>query len=274
MAREFCRLSHDASWNQQALTGMLSFSPTIPVGRRNVSTYKLCLGAGIYFGMCASIITARRTEINSVRLGLAELACAVLGLIGARIYHLILFRSRRSMAVDSVKPWDASSGGGGLFGGLVAIVFVSPAMALLAGLSFGIFWDYLSIALVLGVIWGRFGCFCNGCCGGRETVSWFLGLRWHDHRGEIKKRIPIQLLEIGWMLLSLGGLVYFFPRPHPEGAVALGVLAWYGAGRFILEPWREEPDIIGSVRINQVIAGAIALGAGSLFLLLQFRHGL
>jgi phosphatidylglycerol---prolipoprotein diacylglyceryl transferase len=49
----------------------------------------------------------------------------------------------------------------------------------------------------------------------------------------------------------------------------LAGLAWYGLGRFCLEPLRQTPDLVfGRVRINQVVAGCLALAAvGGLFLL-------
>jgi prolipoprotein diacylglyceryltransferase len=43
----------------------------------------------------------------------------------------------------------------------------------------------------------------------------------------------------------------------------LAVLAWYGVGRFWLEALRESPDrVLGRLRVNQVVAGGLAIGAG------------
>jgi prolipoprotein diacylglyceryltransferase len=42
-----------------------------------------------------------------------------------------------------------------------------------------------------------------------------------------------------------------------SGSYALGVLTWYGFGRFWLEPPREATDqVCGRVRVNQVTAAA------------------
>jgi len=84
------------------------------------------------------------------------------------------------------------------------------------------------------------------------------------------KRIPVQLLEIGWIALAGGALIYLFDKPHPAGALALGALAWYGVGRFLLEPLREEPDIAFSARVNQVIAAIVSLIAGFWLLILLY----
>ncbi len=61
----------------------------------------------------------------------------------------------------------------------------------------------------------------------------------------------------------LGSFLDLWPSALLAGSYALLVLAWYGVGRFFLEPLRERPDIVfGQVRINQVVAALLALGAG------------
>jgi phosphatidylglycerol---prolipoprotein diacylglyceryl transferase len=243
------------------------FPRFIRFGKRAVSTYKVCLGAGIYFGILISAMAAKKNGSDPISMALATLGCALVGLVGARVYHLALLAVQKKEYVLSDSAWDTSRGGGGLFGGLLAIVSVSPVIAALIHLPFGVFWDYLIVALLVGALWTRLGCFCNGCCGGRE-ISESFAFRWHNHKGQQKKRIPVQLLEIGWMILAAGAVIYFFDRPRSAGAIALGVFAWYGLGRVILESLREEPDIAFSIRINQLIAAIIGIGAGFLLLFL------
>jgi phosphatidylglycerol:prolipoprotein diacylglycerol transferase len=255
-------------YRRKHLGAMLNFPRALRFGRWEISIYKVFVGVGIYLGVAICTIVAKKNGVAVGPMAFAVLACAVAGLVGARIYHLLIFRSLYRAQAWPNKLWSTSSGGG-LFGGLIAIAVVSPAMATLAGLSFGMFWDYLSIALLVGAICTRCGCFLNGCCGGRETSSRFFALWWHDHRGEQKRRIPVQLFELGWLILAAGGLIYYFPHPHPAGAAALGVLAWYGLGRFILEPLRAEPDTVSHVRINQVVAGVLVICAAFLLLLLK-----
>src|SRR5437016_1447432 len=244
------------------------FPRFIRFGKRAVSTYKVCLSAGIYFGTLISAMAAKRNGSDPISMALATLGCALAGLVGARLYHLTLFAARSERGQIWHNAWNTSQGGAGLFGGLLAILLVSPVTAVLIHLSFGVFWDHLVVALLVATVWTRLGCFCNGCCGGRESSARFFPLRSHNHKGELKRRIPVQLLEMGWMALAGVALIYFFDRPHPAGAIALGAFAWYGLGRVILESLREEPDIAFSIRINQLIAAIIGIGAGFLLLFL------
>ncbi|MBI3798972.1 MAG: prolipoprotein diacylglyceryl transferase, partial [Deltaproteobacteria bacterium] len=94
--------------------------------------------------------------------------------------------------------------------------------------------------------------------------------RMHDIRGTRERRIPVQWLEIGWWLLAGVGLLWLWPNSLPPGSYALGVLSWYGLGRFWLEPLREKPDLVaGWVRIDQVVAALLALGSGGALLFLS-----
>ena len=110
----------------------------------------------------------------------------------------------------------------------------------------------------------------NGCCGGRETKGRF-GVCLHDTRCVRKVRIPVQFMEMGWWLLGGAGFIWLWPQLFAPGTYALGVLSWYGFGRFWLEPLREAPDLVGGrVRINQVVAGLLAFAAGCGLLIRAF----
>ena len=67
----------------------------------------------------------------------------------------------------------------------------------------------------------------------------------------------------GLVAPRLGSVLDALARRTAGRQLRLAVLAWYGVGRFFLEPLRERPDIVfGQVRINQVVAALLALGAG------------
>ena len=62
------------------------------------------------------------------------------------------------------------------------------------------------------------------------------------------------------------------PVPSPPGGCALGVLGWYGAGRFFLEPLHERPEVVfGRVRVDQVVAALLALGAAAALAIRAWR---
>ena len=80
--------------------------------------------------------------------------------------------------------------------------------------------------------------------------------------------MPVQYLEMAWWLLRGLAFLMLWPTPLTPGSYALGVLAWYGVGRCLLEPLREHPEVLfGRIRIDQLIAALLALGAGGALLI-------
>ncbi len=231
-----------------------------------INSYKVLLCVGIYAGTLATGALAERSAISPLRIGLGATACALAGLIGARLYYVLVhapvyFKRRVPRTL-----WDPERGGWSVFGALLTFIPLSLVVARLLHLPAAVFWDHLGIGVLAGGFWIRLGCVFNGCCAGRETQS-FVGVRLHDTLGAEKRRMPVQFLEMAWWLLGTFAFLWLWPKAFPQGSYALGVLGWYGVGRFFLEPLREQPDVVfGAVRIDQVVAGLLALGAAAALL--------
>jgi phosphatidylglycerol:prolipoprotein diacylglycerol transferase len=235
------------------------------IGRHWVSAYKFFLCIGIYTGTLVSAAVAQGSGISPLRMGVGCVACAIVGMIGARVFYLMVFAHLYANERFWAEVWNPKRGGWSVFGGLVIVPF-SFLLAEWLRIPLAVYWDHMICGIVAGAGWIRFGCVCNGCCGGKQTTRWY-GVRQHDLRGTRQRRIPVQWLEIGWWLLGGVGLLWFWPKSLPPGSYALGGLSWYGLGRFWLEPLREEPALVaGRVRINQVVAALLALVAGGALL--------
>lgn len=238
------------------------FPRYIPILGRCVSAYKVGLCVGIYVGVLTSAAVAERSGVSPLAMGMGGLACAIAGLFGARIFHLVVF-SQHYARQGWAGTWDSRRGGWSVFGALLPMLVVSLLASRVLDITLATFWDYMMAGVVVGAVPVRIGCLLNGCCGGRETTA-ALGLRLHDATGVRKRRIPVQLLEIGWWVLAGAALLLTSAWRFPPGARALGVLAWYGAGRFWLETLRETPDrVLGGLRVNQIVAAALAIFAGA-----------
>jgi phosphatidylglycerol:prolipoprotein diacylglycerol transferase len=225
------------------------------------NSYKVCLCVGIYVGILGSAAIAESSGVSPLRMGLGSLVCAVAGLAGARVYHVLVF-ARHYLQARSWRPmWDPRSGGWSVFGALLPIVPLSLLVAWALDIPAAAFWDYMSAGILAGGFWVRLGCVFNGCCGGRETTRWY-GVCLHDVQRQRKRRIPVQFMEMIWWLLGTASFIALLPRSLPPGACALGVIGWYGFARFWLEPLRESPDLVaGRIRIDQAVAGLLALVA-------------
>jgi phosphatidylglycerol:prolipoprotein diacylglycerol transferase len=228
----------------------------------SISSYKFFLCVGIYVGTLTTAALAGSSGLSPLRAGSAAMFCAVVGLIGARVYHLLV-HAPTYMRQGSVSAlWDSSRGGCSVFGALAAVAPASFLAAAWLSIPAIVLSDHMGVGVLAGGFWIRLGCVFNGCCAGRASRA-PLSVSLHDTRGVTKLRLPVQFLEMAWWLVGLVALLMLWPSALPPGSYALAVLAWYGVGRFLLEPLREHPDIVfGQVRINQVVAALLALGAG------------
>ena len=249
-----------SSANDAMTTGYLRF---FRIAGHSINSYKVLLCVGIYVGTLATAALASSSGLSPLRLGLVGMTSAVAGLFGARVYFLLVrapqYLKRRSLAA----VWDTSDGGWSLFGGLLPLIAVSYAAVPWLGISLPVLLDHLAFGVLAGGFWVRLGCVFNGCCAGREAHG-ALCVHLHDTQGIIKPRIPVQFLEMAWWLVGIVGFCMLWPRLLPAGSYALAVMAWYGTGRFFLEPLRESPDtVFGRVRINQLVAAVLVVAAGT-----------
>ena len=232
-----------------------------------VNSYKFFLCVGIYIGTLATAALAGSSGLSPLPIGLAAMTCGLAGFIGARVYYLLVhapyYLRQRSLSA----LWDSSGGGWSLFGALLTFVPALFAAAAWLDIPASVLGDHIGIGVLAGGFWVRLGCVFNGCCVGRETKS-RLGVRLHDTRGVNKPRIPVQFLEMAWWLIGFVAFLMLWPSALPPGSYAMAVVGWYGLGRFFLEPLREKPDVVLSrVRIDQIVAGLLALGAGGILII-------
>jgi phosphatidylglycerol:prolipoprotein diacylglycerol transferase len=232
-----------------------------------INSYQALLCVGIYAGSLATALVAQQSGLSPLRLGMAATLCALAGLVGARVYHVAL-----NLGHYLNTGWrgvsDRGRGGWGVFGALLTFVPATWLAAWLLALSPAVLWDHLSAGVLVGGFWIRLGCVFNGCCGGRETTGSF-AVRLHNTAGVRSRRLPVQYLEMAWWALGAAIFYWCWPLRAAPGSYALGVVAWYGAGRAVLEPMRECSDMVGRIRVNQVVAVLLALGAGSALILLR-----
>jgi len=244
-----------------------SFPRFFRIAGFSVNSYKFFLCVGIYLGTLATAALASYSGFSPLRVGLATTACALVGMLGARLYYLLVHAPFYVRQHSLSGLWESREGGWSVFGTLITFIPASLAAAAWLAIPVPVMWDHMAVGILVGGFWVRLGCVFNGCCAGAETTS-KLGVRLHDTCGVRKPRIPVQFLEMAWWLLGLAAFLMLWSGALPPGSYFLAVLAWYGVGRVFLEPLREESDVVfGRVRVDQVVAALLALGAGGLLII-------
>lgn len=130
--------------------------------------------------------------------------------------------------------------------------------------------DLVAPLLLLGMFFGRLGCFFNGCCYGAATGSW-LGVRMPGHIAPVH---PTQLYEAAGVLVLWLVLAYVItPQKRMHGEVFAWFLVLYGVMRVVIELYRADPrGALGPLSTSQIISIPL-IGAG-VWLIVRFgRQG-
>lgn len=132
------------------------------------------------------------------------------------------------------------------------------------------YFDLVMPAVSMAQGFGRIGCFCAGCCYGRETHAWYgITFTHSDFAPNGVSLIPTQLISSAGDFLICGVLLWYASKKPEPGRVAAGYLVLYGVGRFLIEFLRN--DYRGSLGIfstSQIISfGIVALGIALYFVI-------
>src|SRR5215469_9135370 len=132
----------------------------------SASSFKFFLCVGIYIGTLTTAMAASSSGLSPLRVGAAAMACALTGLVGARLYHLVVY-APSYIRIGSVSAlWNPSSGGCSLFGTLPTFIPASLVAASWLGIPATVLWDHMGVGVLAGGLWIRLGCVFNGCCVG------------------------------------------------------------------------------------------------------------
>jgi prolipoprotein diacylglyceryltransferase len=138
-------------------------------------SYGLMLVIAFYSAYFLSRWTARRERLDPRRMVDVLLLSAVLGIVGSRALYVIHYKDQIRGLLDVLAIWQ---GGLVFYGGLIAATIGLIIYFRVKKLPMWRFADAAAPAIMLGLAFGRIGCFLNGCCwGARADESCPLAVR-------------------------------------------------------------------------------------------------
>ena len=258
----------------------------LTIGQFSVHTWGVMIALGFAAGILCAIRRARKAGLPIKHVFNLAVVCLVAAFVASRLWYLITHPADfAGNWLDALNPFQR--GGFGIAGmAMVGGVFVS----ILAGFVYTWVkkinsWETADIAaptFLLGMFFGRFGCFFNGCCFGKAcSYFWCMVFPSGSPAGNTFPHIhihPTQLYE------SLIDLIFFFilialEKKHKKfvGWSFWMAFFFYGLGRSIVDYWRwYEPQEIfvkylgGNLSIHGAITLAIAIFA---LIMVFFRVG-
>jgi len=266
----------------------VAFSIPLPNGSSfPIYWYGILIVAGALVGAWVATIEAKRRGIDTDHVWNGLLLALILGVIGARLYHVISSPTGTTIGFDyyvqnPMEVLNFRQGGLGIYGavagGLVAIlIYVRYAK-----LSFWTMVDIAIPGLFLGQAIGRWGNFFNQeLYGYPTTLPWGITID-AAHRlpmfADLTK-YPVEttyfhptfLYESLWNLGS-ALLVLYLARRWSKAKPGDLLLLWgilYGLGRFLTEFQRPDAWLISGIPTAQIIGLALIVICG---VALMYRH--
>lgn len=257
---------------------ILEISPTINIFGIQISWYAICIMTGIIIAAICGYREGERLGIKKSDILDGLLYCVPLCILGARIYYVIF---------DWGTGWNLLEIIGFSDGKFVGLRGLAINGAIITAALFVIFFckkrkinfwnafDILAPGFLIGQICGRWGNFFNqeafGPVTSLETLSRFLpSFIVNQMYIDGAYHHPTFLYESMWNLLGLI-LILIFRRTKliKVGDFFGFYLIWYGLYRgLVIEPMRQDPLMLGDIKINIVINVVLAL-LGVIFIVIK-----
>lgn len=236
----------------------------------HVYSYAVCVAIGVLLA-CIFIQSRYKKVYDNPLNPLFFYVAFLFGFIGGKLFFY--FEKPAFYLNHPNQIAQQFNGGYVCYGSILAVTAYSVYYARKYRLGVFQFLDIISLAATIPILFGRLGCFMNGCCYGIETHSW-IGVQFP----QLHQRVhPTQLYEAAWMLLMFITLLIVHLRTKIQGSVILLFMCMYALGRSIIECYRaDERGFILNSSLSHAQAIALATGVGSLILyaLLIKKHNL
>ena len=269
------------------------FPPFIRIGPLTIFWYGILIVTGAVLAAVVATFEARRRGEDPDRAWDLLVWCLLLGIIGARLYHVfsrpaggfVGWDYYRENPIDIIAFWKGGFRGLGIYGGVVGGVIGVLLYTWRHKLSFWRWLDILAPGVLLAQAIGRWGNFINQELYGppmKTPMPWGLKIDAAHRYGEYAdlERYPVEttrfhptfLYESLWNLLGFVLLLWIgrrFAHRLRDGDVFFLYMIWYPAGRFWVELFRPDAWTIGGLPTAQWIAlASIAIA----ILALIFNH--
>jgi len=245
----------------------------------HIRTYGLMLALAFLVGTVLALREARRLRLDEDDLITVILVTLVASILGARALYVV------EHVHDFRGDWGSVlaiwQGGLTLYGGIAAGAAAGLWTARMVKMPMWTVADALTPSLALGTMFGRVGCFLNGCCYGHPTsLPWGVVYPPDTYPGLEFGSQPIhpsQLYFAAAGLLLFGLAWWARTRISPPGALFWLFIAAFGAFRIVLDFTRayEASAVIGWIGptpITESQAISFAMVLFGVLMLLRLRR--
>lgn len=217
----------------------------------SIAWYALIICTGMIFAVGYVIYRAKGIGISSEDVLDFALFTIPIGVIGARLYYVIMEIDEFHSLGDA---FNIRNGGLAIYGGIIAGAITVFCVCKYKKIYFPAFADCVVPGLIMAQAIGRWGNFMNGEAYGYETDIFIrMGL---DFGWGMKYYHPTFLYESLWNLIGFIAVNIFYKHKKYDGQIFLMIFGWYGLGRMMIEGLRTDSLYLWGtgIRVSQALA--------------------
>lgn len=245
------------------------------IGKLEINLYGILMAVGMAVGVLVACLNAKKRGLKAN--DILILACYVLPLsiIGAKIYYVLFSLDKYASIGDVFRDF---TNGFAIYGGVIGGAIGVALFCAIHKKNFFAVADIATPSLILGQAIGRIGCYFGGCCYGVEVVNqadmWFplatqIGGVWH---------YSTFFYECLWNILvfvALMLMLYLAKFIKERGVIMSLYFILYGIGRAIIETWRGDSLMLGSIKVSQLLSILlILLGVAVITVIYVYKYAL
>jgi len=208
------------------------------IGSFPVRSYGIMILVGFFAGIWLIRKRAARYGLDPQKVTDPCFYALIAGIIGARVVYMLQeygYYAKHLNEVFSLNFAGLTSFGGFLFGAIAVIWWAAKNRVRVATLL-----DLVAPGFMLAHVFGRVGCYLNGCCyGGVCDASLPWATKFIDAPG---LHHPAQIYDSLMNLAGIGLIVWYERSRLKPGQITGTFLFLHGLSRFIYEFWRAGTD--------------------------------
>lgn len=255
------------------------------IGKLSIHWYGVFVALAFVVAMCTLLIERKRAGLTPDNVFDLALIAIFGGVLGARLFYVIqFFHQFRDNPIDMIR---IDKGGLVFYGGFIIALITVMLYCKWKKLRMLSVLDIYAPAVAFGHVFGRIGCFLQGCCFGKPVAEGAFcpsvvfpagsapAERYPANPADLYSAaktvsgsmplIPVQLYESFCNLLIAILLIWLLRKVKRPGGVAAIYLAAYAVMRFLMELMRgDHTDHIGIFTPSQAVALFLMLPAAAI----------
>ena len=247
----------------------------------SVAWYGLIIAVGMILAIMFGMSRMKKYGLSSERAFDVIIAGVIGGIIGARVYYVLMNWSEYSSDLKTI--FQTRNGGLAVYGGVIGALLTGVVACKIRKVRILPLFDLAGMGFLIGQGFGRWGNFFN-----HEAFGCNTDLPWGMTSGRIQAWItenawsasasgltptravhPCFLYESLWCFTGFLVLYLVSRKRKYDGQIFLLYIFWYGTGRAFIEGLRTDSLMLGNIRVSQLLAILSALTA--LILLFVFN---